>query len=268
MGNWLIFCEESGDKCIPWSTGSSNYYVITGILVREEDELEFKKTIEKHKWKELRMSNPLEWKKLRSNQKKDDKLISRFLRKIENDAPEFLVTTIICNKHETNGPGLVDRNTFMNYLYGLMFKRIGWFLERTNSKAKLIIDRNTDKIAQDSLRNYISDISRYNIGKHPRHSKPHWINPEDNPILGLSDFISGATLRSLENYGLDVSVECKSCTQDLGIYTCRTSNFNYYRTFKYIHDWNYFDLPNWKWQGLLYHPYSFKDKYKHLFSPK
>ncbi|MED4917568.1 DUF3800 domain-containing protein [Geobacillus thermodenitrificans] len=268
MTNWLIFCEESGDKGIPWTSGSSDFYVITGILVREDDEEAFKNTIEHFKYKELRLKQPLEWKKLTGKIKRDDSKLSRFLRKIDINSPQFLVTNVICNKHETNGPGLVDRNVFMNYLYGLMFKRICRFLYKTKSRAKLIIDRNTDPIAQESLRKYISDISRFYTGEHPRHSKPKWLNPEDHPILGLADFISGVTLRSLTDYYYNVNESCKKCDKLYHIYTCKTSNFGYYRSYKYIHDWNYEVLVNWDWRGLIYHPFEYKDNYKHLFVPR
>lgn len=266
---WKIFCEESGDKGIPWRDGSSHYYMITAVLVREEDEKALKDAIENNKYKILRMRAPLEWKKLKPRQKKDDKLISRFLRKVNQESPEFLVTHIICNKHETIGPGFYDRNVFMNYLYGLIFKRISSFLHGTNSRADLTIDRNTDKIAQESLRKYLSDVSRYQTNSFPRFSKPKWINPEDHSILGLSDFISGISLRAMTDYQENVDTGCKKCNIDLGIFSCKTSNFSYVRSFKNIVDCNYNDtILNWNWKGLLYHPYEKKDSYKHIFLPK
>lgn len=265
---WKIFCEESGDKGIPRKPGASYHYVITAILVRAEDEEKLIDTINTYKWKELRMPQPLEWKKMKSGYKRDDKRISRFFRKLEQNGPEFLVSNVICNKDETVGPGLVDRNTFMNYLYGLMFKRISIFLKSTNSRAELIIDRNTDKIAQESLRNYISDVTRYYTGTHPRHTKPKWINPEEHPILGLSDFISGVSLRAWKNYYENVSEECKNCKTIDCMYKCKNSNFKYWRSYKYIKEWNYADMENWDWRGLLYHPFEYKDNYRHLIQPK
>ncbi|MFC2948512.1 DUF3800 domain-containing protein [Virgibacillus sediminis] len=265
---WKIFCEESGDKGIPRSAGSSHFYIITAILVRAEDAEKFRSSIEEHTFKELRLRQPLEWKQLKSRFKRDDKRISKFLRRVERDSPEFLITNVFCNKEETNGPGLVDRNVFMNYLYGLMFRRIAGFLSKTNSRAELIIDRNTDKMAQDSLKNYISDVTRYYTGSHPRHSKPKWINPEDDPILGMSDFISGVALRSWTDYVENVSDECKKCEVTNCMYNCDESNYKYKRSFRYIQKWNYNTLSNWDWQGLLYHPYVYKDNYPHLIQPK
>lgn len=268
MARWKIFCEESGDKGIPWKAGSSHHYVITAIVVKEEDEQQLIDIINTYKYKVLRMNAPLEWKKLKTRQKYDDKLLSRFLRKLREDGPEFYVSNVVCNKHETNGPGFVDRNIFMNYLYGLIFKRISWFLNSTNSSAELIIDRNTDPIAQDSLRNYLSDVARYQTGTFPRYSKPHWINPEENPALGLADFISGISLKSLINYHESVDQNCKTCAVDFGIYTCQTSNFDYKRSYKQVIDWNYGQIGTWNWNGLLYHPYDNKDNYRHLFMPQ
>lgn len=266
---WQIFCEESGDKGIPWVKGSSHFYIITAILVKDEDEQDLIDTIENFKYKVLRTRKPLEWKQLKSGQKKNDKLISRFLRKVEENGPDFLVTQIICNKHETIGPGFYDRNIFMNYLYGLIFKRISTFLNKTNSNAKLTIDRNTDPIAQESLRKYLSEVSRYQTGTFPKFSKPKWINPEDHPILGLADFISGLSLRALTDYYENENEKCKSCRRYKGIYTCQTSNFKYKRSFEIVVDWNYSDLvPNWDWKGLLYHPFEYKNNYRHLFLPR
>jgi len=266
---WHIFCEESGDKQVPWINGSTDFYIVTAILVKEEDVDSFRNIISEYKHKVLRMKAPLEWKKLKPQQKKDDKLLGRFLKKIDENAPDFLVSNVICNKHETTGPGFIkDPNLLMNYLYGLMFKRIAWFLQRTNSRAKLTIDRNTDRLAQESLRTYISMVSRYHTGSHPRHSKPNWINPETDPVLGFADFISGISLRALSDYLHNVDASCKTCEKSLCIYDCSTSLFSYKRSLKYVLDWNAAQLPNWSWRGLLYHPFEYKDNYKHLFEPK
>ncbi|MFI8650644.1 DUF3800 domain-containing protein [Bacillus velezensis] len=269
MSRWKLYCEEAGDKAIPPVKGSSNFYVVTGILVREEDAEELSEVINKYKYKVLRQKGPLEWKRLGGKFKKDDKILSRFLRKIEDEGPFFLVTNVVCNKEETNGPGLVDRNRFMNYLYGLMFKKLVWFFKHTDARASLIIDRNTDKLSQDSFRSYISDLTRYYTGSHPRHSKPFWTHPELDPILGMADFLSGITLRSLEDYKLNVNESCKSCERLMHLYECEDSNFKYYRSMKKIVEMNYFDdVEGWDWRGLIYHPYGNRDKYKHLFPEK
>jgi hypothetical protein len=265
---WLIFCEESGDKAIPWKVGSSDFYVITAVLVRERHEQVLIDAINKFKYQILRMNKPLEWKKLETHKKRDDIMIAKFLRSLYLETPNFIISSVICNKHETNGPGLVDTKTFMNYLYGLMFKKISWFLKSTNSSAKLIIDRNTDAIAQESLRNYISDVARFSTGERPRFTKPKWINPEEHSILGLSDFISGVSLRALSDYHSNVIGACKICNRSLCIYDCPGSNFSYSRSFKYPVDWNFKEFVNWDWRGLIYHPFVFKDNYRHLFLPR
>lgn len=267
----MIFCEESGDKQIPWKAGSSDYYIVTSVLIKDEHEKEMADLINKYKYSVLRLSKPLEWKKLRAKQKKNDVLIGRFLKKLDEEAPNFLVSSVICNKHETTGLGFSDRNTFMNYLYGLMFKRICWFLNSTRSSAKLIIDRNTDKMAQSSLHQYISIISKIQTGQHPRHSKPKWINPEEHPVLGLSDFISGVLLRVLENYLAESHNTCKPCPIKKAncIYLCELTNFGYKRSLKYVVNWNYDNsIENWNWQGLIYHPYEYKNEYRNIFQPR
>lgn len=265
---WVIFCEEAGDKEFPWKVGSSHYYVVSAILVREKDVARFESIIEEYKFKVLRMNAPLEWKKLKPRQKKDDKLLSRFLRKVEAGGVEFLVTQVICDKKEITSDNFKNKIIFMNYLYGLIFKRIASFLKTTNAHAKLIIDRNTDKITQDSLRNYLSDVSKYWTGTHPKFSKPKWRNPEDHPILGLTDFVSGLALRSLEDYLSNVNETCKTCQTLYGLYQCETSNFIYKKSYKLIIDWNYnYELEAWSWKGLMYHPYAKRLNYKHLFFP-
>lgn len=268
MTQWSIFCEESGDKALPWVTGSTHYYVVTAVLVREEDVEALKAVILRNKHQVLRMNRPLEWKQLDTRLKKDDKIISRFLRKVEEEGPEFMISQVICNKHETMGPGLVDRNKLMNWLYGLMFKRLSVFLKKTNATATLTIDRNTDPLAQESLRKYISNVTQYTTGQHPRHSKPKWLNPEENPVLGLADFLSGISLKSLTDYHLNVSPSCKVCGKRDCIYDCTASNFSYKRSFRYVVDWCELDLPRWNWRGLIYHPFVKKDNYKHLFLPR
>ncbi len=267
---WLVFCEEAGDKELMLKQGSSSFYIVTSILIKQEDEQSFIDAIEDLKNKILGMKGPLEWKHLYGTKKRNDKLLGRFLKKIGEESPHFLVSNVICNKRETTGPGLIDKNTFMNYLYGLMFKRISWFLGHTNSTARLIIDRNTDKLAQTSLHHYISLISRGQTGQPPRHSKPSWINPEDHPILGLADFVSGISLRSLDNYLKNSHAICNPCLTKRNncIYRCTRSNYEYQASYRYIADWNYDQLPSWNWRGLLYHPFEYKDDYKNLFQPR
>lgn len=148
MSRWLIFCEEAGDKAFPWKRGSTNYYVISAVLVREKHEEQFLRAIKDSTYRVLRMRRPLEWKKISSQYKRDDKRLARFIRRINKEGPNYLVSTVICNKHESNGPGLASPIIFMNYLYGLMFKRLSPFLRATRSSARLIIDRNTDNLAQ------------------------------------------------------------------------------------------------------------------------
>lgn len=267
--DWVIYCEEAGDKEYPWKEGSSHYYIVSAIIVREKDVEKLEKAIATYKYKVLRMNAPLEWKKLKSRQKKDDNLLSRFLRKVETDGPEFLVTQIICDKNEITSENFKNKIIFMNYLYGLVFKRIASFLQKTNSHAKLIIDRNTDQITQDSLRKYLSDVTKYWTGDFPKFSKPKWRNPEDHPILGLTDFVSGIALRALEDYYLNVNPTCKTCEIVYGLYQCKTSNFTYKKSYKLVLDWNYnSQLENWEWKGLMYHPYAKRLNYRHLFFPK
>lgn len=265
--NWLIFCEESGDKALPWKKGSTDYYIVSAVLVLEEMEHNLIEVIKTQTKKTLRIKTPLEWKKLETFKKRDDILLAKFFKNIESNAPPFIISKVVCNKHETMGPGLIDTQTFMNYLYGLMFKRISLFLRTTKSHAKLVIDRNTDPIAQESLRKYLSDVAKYKTGEPPRFSKPKWLNPEDHAILGLSDFIAGSSLRSLTDYHHNVSSSCKTCGSDLCIYECKRSNFSYFRSYKYLVEWNYFNFTNWSWKGLLYHPFEFKNNYRHLFIP-
>ena len=266
--NWVIYCEESGDKAIPWRSGSSDYYVITAIVLKEEDEQAMADTIKELSHKVLRMKKPIEWKKLEAHKKRNDVLLAKFFRRVEAEGPDFMISNVVCNKHETTGRGLEDTQVFMNYLYGLMFKRISTFLSKTNSTAKLFIDRNTDHIAQESLREYLSDVARVQTGKYPRFSKPKWMNPEDNPILGFSDFISGVSLRALQDYHDNVNSTCKVCGSDLCIYECVTSKFHYQKSYRYPIDWNFTVIPNWDWRGFLYHPYDYKDNYKHIFVPQ
>lgn len=265
---WNIYCEEAGDKAIPVVRGSSKYYIITGILVHIDHVDLLQENIKKFKYKVLRHRKPLEWKELSTSIKKDDKRLAKFLRKVEEESPPFYVTTVVCNKVETIGPGLKDRNTFMNYLYGHMFKRLAWFLQHSQSRARLIIDRNTDPLAQKSLKNYLSELTRYTTGNPPRHSKPKWTHPELDPILGLSDFISGLSLRALENYH-NINETCNDCDVFDHIYECLNSGFEYRRSYKRIVDLNYYDdLMGWDWKGLLYHPYQLKDEHKKIFQPR
>ena len=268
---WKIFCEESGDKCLKNKNGSTRFYVVTAVLVEDRFEDSLSSCITRYKESVFKIKRPLEWKTLPTKIKRDDKRLGRFLKKISENSPFYIISMVVCNKSETTGTYLNSRPNFlMNYLYGLLFKRLSCFLSKTNAVAELIIDRNTDADAQDSFRRYISDISKITTGQHPRHSKPHWTNPELNPALGLSDFVSGLTVRSLTEYEMTNLPICSLCEtkENDCIYTCTHLNFKYKRSMKRIVALNYSEIGRWHWLGLLYHPYECKDNHCNIFQPQ
>ena len=264
---YLIFCEESGDKGLVLKKGTSRYYVVSAVIARDTTAQHLRDQINEARKNILKHRKPLEWKALESKTKNDDAKISAFmdflLPQNLSTPRDFIISQIIADKAYITGSS--NSNRFMNYLYGLIFKRINPMLNKLNVTAEVFIDRNTDKDVQDSLSAYLNLIpliSRNNFSGRQGYSRPIFMEPKNDPVLQLADFVSGLTLRIFEDYKdkLLRAITCQTCIIPNCALSCNHIALKYPESWKRVVNWNYGTVSQngtqmWIWNGLLWHPY-------------
>jgi len=223
--------------------------VIFLYLVEEEDVETLRDCIQKNKRIVQGKRGKLQWKRLSSREKDNDEAICAFLNTIFSSA-RILPMTILTNKFEVRGVKLSSPKSgyLFSYLYGLAFKRIMPFLSKTNSQARVIIDKNSSNLQGlllEYLKNVIPAITTLRSG-FPHNNLVTLIDYGDmnDPCLQFADFIAGFSRKVCEGYLINKNKACGVCAIPLA---------NSWNMFKSHHC---LTLPNWKWEGLLYHPYS------------
>ncbi|WP_304459611.1 DUF3800 domain-containing protein [Alicyclobacillus sendaiensis] len=266
---FLIFCEEAGDKGLILKQGTSRYYVISAVIVPDNTTQHLRDKINSGRREILRHRKPLEWKSLSSKTKNDDERISRFmdflLPKNYTGPRDFVISQVIADKSLITGPGLNDSKRFMNYLYGIIFKRISPMLNKLNASAEVFIDRNTDPNVHQSLTEYLNLIpmiaKNNNFPLRRGYSRPTFMEPKDDPILQLADFVSGLTLRIFEDYKDKFlsTAACQNCMRAHCAVTCGKIAIKYSESWQRVINWNYGKILRngtvaWDWRGLLWYP--------------
>ncbi|MCL6613783.1 MAG: DUF3800 domain-containing protein [Firmicutes bacterium] len=260
---YYLFCDESGDKAVPIRKGSSLVYVVTLIIVSDNEIESLRNDINNSRRTILKLRKPLEWKKLDKNVKENDLLLYEFFKNINLAAHHSLISTLIANKSEIDtslSKGLIQPNIFMNYLYSLLFKRVNPFLHTFSINADFYIDRNTNLISHKEFELYLCHIFPKKQGLNANYSKPIFITPAQDPCLQLSDFISGYIRRVFEHYLANQYHKCSICpymTTDC-LQNCPDDSFIYKKSWfelKKKYNFRVFNQnKEWFWHGLLYFP--------------
>lgn len=262
--SYLIFCEEAGDKGLVLKKGTSRYYVVSAVIVHDMIVQNLRNQINTGRKTILRHRKPLEWKTLDSKTKNDDAKLSKFMDFLAQSTPsDFFISQVIADKSSITG--LKDPKRFMNYLYGLIFKRINPMLNKLNATADLFIDRNTDTHVEHSLSEYLHLIPRITNTSFPQrqgYSVPTFMEPKADPALQLADFVSGLTLRIFEDYKdkLLSAPTCHNCKTPHCALSCNNIALEYPNSWSRVVKWNNCTISQnslvvWSWKGLLWHPY-------------
>lgn len=258
---WLVYCDESGDIGFPVKDNSSRAYVVVLMLYNADRIGEIRELIRTSKRLAIPRGGRLEWKRLSSAEKKNDPGLTAFWQAlIRAKGQLFLPMTVLANKLEIKSSGLKDsqEGRLIAYTYGLAFKRIAPFLDLRKDSAEVFIDRNSSPQIQQAVKKYVSEILptmrelnmlwRYRMKTNTRYKPPVFESRKKDPCHQLADFCAGYTRAVFEDY----------------LYHHNT-NIIYRNSWKVFSSLHYKRLSNWRWDGLLYHPYENRENHPALF---
>lgn len=245
--DWAIFADEAGDVGFPLREGTSRVYTVNLMLVNSNEICNARSWIKSNKRTVLKRGGCLEWKRLAGTEKSNDDSLSLFIGNLRRSGIGILPLTVIANKTEMTGSGLIDssKQLFIPYCYGLAFKRIRPFLSVCKDTASVVaFDRNSCRQIHDAVSEYVNQVipllqdRTTGFRRETRYVEPIFTTPEDEPCHQLADFTAGLTTRIVESY-LD---------HDL--------SHSYQKTWRELKLWHQQVLKTWRWQRILYHPYS------------
>lgn len=157
MSTFNVYVDEAGDEGYVFNEepplGSSRWFVLVGVMVQQEDDLNVARAIDRIKdqlrWaaEPRRRRKALHWRKLNHDQKL---MVSQTL------AQEPLTSTHICMWKERILPDSPLRQSELLYHYSLRFllERASWFVHQNEGKMKVIIS-NRARLTLGALRNYV-----------------------------------------------------------------------------------------------------------------
>jgi len=190
MTKFICYIDESGDEGI--NTGGSDWFVLTGLVVDETDDLKVARLVNKIK-SELKISpkKVLHWRDLRHLEKK-------FVAEEFAKEPSVISYVAMCKDRLNRTPMLTTSQGLYFYSVRFLVERITWYVSERRGRVDLIFS-NRSALDYDQLRNYvrylqiepstqvrdiIDDIST--------------IAPSARKNLQLADCASGALFNALE----------------------------------------------------------------------
>jgi hypothetical protein len=181
----LVFIDESGDPGMKLEGGSSDYFVVTLILIEDPEEaaaLEQRIILLR---RELGLSADFEFhfSKLKAEWREE------FLRAVSRF--EWFSFTIVLNKSRLTGKGFQYPDSFYKYTFGLVFQNAKPHLR----DATVVIDGSGGR----EFRRQLSAYLRRRISSAGDSSKPirkiKIQNSCSNPLLQLADMVCGSIAR-------------------------------------------------------------------------
>ena len=182
----LVFIDESGDSGMKGKVGSSRLFVVTAILIEENEDAEDCDGRIMALKKELKLSDRFEF----HFNSCSDTFRRRFLETVA--ACNFFYYSIVLNKARLWGPGFHYKNSFYKYAAGLVFE---------NAKAHLV--EATVILDECGNRDFKTELSKYlrrrmNDGKRILIKKVRMEPSHSNNLLQLADMVCGAVNRSFD----------------------------------------------------------------------
>lgn len=250
----LLVSDESGDLGL---TGSKFYTVLTLLLLHESDASEI-----------ISVANDLakrcfqyplrKWNNLKGKHKNDPHILadflSSFLSRIQHQVCAIAVIMDKSSIPQQQSPKLyADAAYRMGWCYGLAFKRIGHFLNRTGLMARWIVDDNSETLKRN-LTVYLTKKVPEIAGFIRRYSAPKFCSPKHQPVITLADFLAGLTNRCFESFVVEGKAALPFPYQPVWNELKRI----FYKTLV---------LPSgqqWRWDGLIYWPVDKAEKIKSL----
>lgn len=155
MAKFKCYLDEAGDEGYKFEAGSSQWFILAGVIVKDTDDLKVSRTIDRIKtrfgWVSRQKSRrPLHFRKLKHEQKKV------VMQELEKE-PFTLITVSIC-KPELNHPTVIrDAQRLFFYTARLLLERLSWYVNDQRGRTDVVFS-NRARFPATAFEDYISHL--------------------------------------------------------------------------------------------------------------
>lgn len=277
MGEFFLYSDESGDLGLNLASGGTTRTYVPFVLVIDPDFRDPFYLALKTSFKKITGESIRHWKDISGSIKNNDEalcsVIRNFEAEIERINPQrrmhYLFSASVLDKSEVNKmPSshlFMDRTFRMAWSYGLIFKRLGIYLEKMGHTAVWKIHQNADPEIKN-LKRYINNHIPQSENFIKRYTGPIFTSEEEKRSLKAADFFAGLTRVLAE----DIITNCDECFLKDGncLDHCVLLTYpNLIKSFYPLFNTNLIRAgkTSWKWRGFFYHPANSRAKYSHAF---
>jgi len=161
LPRYNCYVDESGDEGFSFSVipgqGSSEWFILTGVIVRQEDDLSVSGSIDRIKGRLWGHTPPqpgrrqaLHWSSLRHEQKK---AVASELR----DEQFTQVSVAICKARLQTGTCIRNADALYMYATRFLLERVSWYVDDLGGTVEITFS-NRSRLALDQLRRYLRQV--------------------------------------------------------------------------------------------------------------
>lgn len=182
----LVFIDESGDSGMKFGQGSSDFFVLTLVIFKENEQANISDTAIDRIRKELKLNPQSEFKfnKLRDSGRR------HFLTSIASH--QFTYFSVVINKAKLTGKGFKFKEPFYKYVCQMAFNNCREHLQQ----ATIVIDGSGSREFRQQLQNYIKGKVNDKNDVRASIKKVKINDSKKNNLLQLADMVCGAVARS------------------------------------------------------------------------
>ncbi|WP_456411952.1 DUF3800 domain-containing protein [Oceanithermus sp.] len=151
---FLVYVDESGDEGFRFSSGSSRWFVLSGVIVPVKSELAVMKGIV-NEMRSLLKKNGVPDKKLKTLHFKDLRHEQRlpYVHKIA-EAEELVTVSVLVDKTQLESPCFKKGHRLYFYAVRLLMERVSWFCSSAVEPEATVVFSNKATMSYDDLRGY------------------------------------------------------------------------------------------------------------------
>jgi hypothetical protein len=182
----LVFIDESGDSGMKFGQGSSDFFVLTLVIFKENEQANISDTAIDRIRKELKLNPQSEFKfnKLRDSGRR------HFLTSIASH--QFTYFSVVINKAKLTGKGINFKEPLYKYVCQMAFNNCREHLQ----EATIVIDGSGSREFRQQLQNYIKGKVNDKNDVRASIKKVKINDSKKNNLLQLADMVCGAVARS------------------------------------------------------------------------
>ncbi|MDK2952317.1 MAG: hypothetical protein PWQ77_1982 [Kosmotogales bacterium] len=293
---FTIISDESGDNGIKFNKGSSEYKVVSSLLINDKDIGVFYREILTLYKKFLNNQKIQKWTYLNSK-KRIEQFEGFFLGLLNIKKPFFLISLVLIEKHYYSSSKEINAATVESY--ECIFKRIIPFLKKVNyvTNNKILkeiswyIDKSSDRYFINELKKSITYTKNngFSLLNFKFLNKPCNINKQNEKkiayLISFVDLIAGITNKLFEKYYSNLHSNSQysnnkfPCGEKFIKFICEKGNFDctnitnctniYIKVWDYIRQTlnqkiSYNSKTIWDWGGLFFLPSYIRSSYEHI----